>query len=982
MQQEFVASRNVYLDRDQQGTVRQLRHIDAPFVSRAATPQLVAADYLHQFGDLLQLPTTELDHLSLSPSAEPEDVGVELRYLGEKHQFDTATVAYHQTALGLPVFEAGLAVQMATAPFRVMSSQSTQHPDIHVERPDADALKQAESISPGQLAHALGVHPRAAAAESTDRTSPVIERRQLIVYRYDAGRVQRDGPAASGKNKGGEPGLVADESSLPWLPLPPVPDFIRDGEHRVCTKIDFVLPLTAWGALHWTAILDVETLAVLYLRPHVDDVTGLVFDIDPVTTNGGPLPSANSAALNPVRVAETLLGLTAPTAGTQTLTGDTVALIDSEAPTIGAPTELGGTNFDFDARSDNFSAVNAYVHCDRFFRLVDSMGFVRSNYFSGSSFPSSIDHRGRMNTTTGIEVNAHCVGTTGGAGIQQTTFALADTGDSAHPIGIADDYRVVLHELAGHGVLYNHVSSANFGFSHSAGDSIAAILSDPGSQAPDRLVTFPWVNIGRRHDRVPSGGWGWAGDIALHPFDFTLDRGGYNNEQILSSTMFRIYRSLGGDSADINTQRFAARMTTYLILRAIGTLTSATNPATAAGFETALETADSGDWVSENLTGGAYRKVIRWAFEKQGMFQPSGTATPNNNVGAPPAVDVYVDDGRAGEYQYQPVFWDNQKVWNRTAADGGTTHQDPIVNRTNYAYVKIKNRGTQTATNVVVKAFHANPAAGLSYPNDWIPMTTAQLAGADVPANNAAEITVGSFAWTPSHVGHECMFMVVSANGDASNVNNIAAGDSIPEWRLVPHDNNIGQRNVAPVPGGGTSGLAEEFNGLSFELKNPLTTAAVMQVEPTLPPLLAERGWALSLMNRGGATFKLEPGESREIVMQLQRGTDFTADDVEKAAERTIRVAARADGILVGGMSYELDPKLRYPTRFGGKTNPRPGEPGHEHDENCGCERDDRVDDVAETLMHFLKGRHQRVREVEIRKVIVEIEFDDCDDDD
>ena len=82
MQQEFVAGRNVYLDRDQQGTVRQLRHIDAPFVSKASTPQLVAADYLHQFGDLLQLPTSELDHLSLSPSAEPEDVGVELRYLG------------------------------------------------------------------------------------------------------------------------------------------------------------------------------------------------------------------------------------------------------------------------------------------------------------------------------------------------------------------------------------------------------------------------------------------------------------------------------------------------------------------------------------------------------------------------------------------------------------------------------------------------------------------------------------------------------------------------------------------------------------------------------------------------------------------------------------------------------------------------------------------------------------------------------------
>jgi hypothetical protein len=165
------------------------------------------------------------------------------------------------------------------------------------------------------------------------------------------------------------------------------------------------------------------------------------------------------------------------------------------------------------------------------------------------------------------------------------------------------------------------------------------------SQASDRFVTFPWVNIGRRHDRLPSGGWGLGWQHRLASVR-APDGGGYNNEQILSSTLFRLYRSLGGDSSDINTQRFAARMTVYLILRAIGTLTPATNPSTAAGFETALESADAGDWVSENITGGAYRKVIRWAFEKQGMFQPAGTATPNNNVGAPPAVDVYIDDGR------------------------------------------------------------------------------------------------------------------------------------------------------------------------------------------------------------------------------------------------------------------------------------------------------------------------------------------------
>jgi hypothetical protein len=998
MEQEFRTDRNVYLDKDRFGKVRQLRHIDAPFVSGARTPQLAASEYLHQFADLLELQPSALDHLGSIASTRPENIGVELRYLSESQQFDTATVAYNQTALGLPVFEAGVAVQMKMDPFRVLTSQSTQHDKVEVKKPSADTLKRAEALQPAQLARALGLHVQAGGPEQPRAKSPItIERRELVIYQYEADNVQRDAPHRVGVENGGGNGrggngaarrrLVAaeavhdfNEQSMPSLPLPAIPDSIREGEHYVSIKVDFALSLPAWGTLNWTAILDVDQLAVLYVRPHVDDVNGLVFEVDPITTNGGPLPNSTSAALNPIRVSRQLLGLSAPAGGTQSLTGDTVSLIDSETPGVAGPTEPGGTNFDFDARTNNFSAVNAYVHCDRFFRLVDSMGFPRSTYFSGTTFPSSVDHRGSINVTTGIEVNAHCVGTTGGKGILRTTFALADTGDTTNPIGIADDYRVVLHELAGHGVLYNHVESANFRFAHSAGDSVAAILSDPGTQAPDRFVTFPWVNIGRRHDRLPSGGWGWNGNIAVNPFAAGIDGGGYNNEQILSSTMFRLYRSLGGDSSDLNTQRFAARMAVYLILRAIGTLSKVSNPATAAGFETAMETADAGDWVSENITGGAYRKVIRWAFEKQGMFQAGSPALPNNNVGAPPAVDVYIEDGRGGEYQYQPVFWDNHSIWNRTASDGGTAHQVPITNRTNYAYVKIKNRGSVVATNVVVKAFKANPAAGLSYPVDWTPMTTTQLTAPNVPANNATEITVGPFAWTPTHVGHECIFMIVSASGDASNVDNIAPGDTIPEWRLVPHDNNIGQRNVSPVSGGGTSGLVADFAGKSFEMKNPLTKTAVMHLEATLPALLVERGWKLAFTNRGGTTFKLQPGEGQQVQMHLEKGRDFTADDVEQANDRMIRVVARADGILIGGMSYQLDPALKPPRQRGDDDNPAPGQPGHTHDEHCGCESDQRVDDLAETLMGHLKRRNLRVREVEVRKVIVEIEFEDCDD--
>lgn len=81
-------------------------------------------------------------------------------------------------------------------------------------------------------------------------------------------------------------------------------------------------------------------------------------------------------------------------------------------------------------------------------------------------------------------------------------------------------------------------------------------------------------------------------------------------------------------------------------------LQATTNPANALAFEQAMENGDASDWHSlnplETHAGGAYMKVIRWAFEKQGLFQLPGTATPNNSIGNPPLVDAYINDGRNG----------------------------------------------------------------------------------------------------------------------------------------------------------------------------------------------------------------------------------------------------------------------------------------------------------------------------------------------
>ena len=112
---------------------------------------------------------------------------------------------------------------------------------------------------------------------------------------------------------------------------------------------------------------------------------------------------------------------------------------------------------------------------------------------------------------------------------------------------------------------------------------------------------------------------------------------------------------------------------------------------------------------------------------------------------------------------------------------------------TNFAYVKIKNRGTTTARDVTVKAFHHRHSAGQIYPTDWKPMTTAELVAPDIAANSAVEITVGPFACRPSDK-RDCMIMAASARGDASNIAHFHQGKTIPEWRLVPHDNNIAKR--------------------------------------------------------------------------------------------------------------------------------------------------------------------------------------------
>jgi zinc metalloprotease ZmpB len=250
---------------------------------------------------------------------------------------------------------------------------------------------------------------------------------------------------------------------------------------------------------------------------------------------------------------------------------------------------------------------------------------------------------------------------------------------------------------------------------------------------------------------------------------------------------------------------------------------------------------------------------------------------------------------------------------------------------------------------------------------DWQAMTTATVA---VPGSLAAggSAIVGPFEWIPSEIGHECMLMSVSADGDLSNIDPAgalpcAAGPT-PDEQLARFDNNIGQRNVAPVAGGGgIKGLVASFIGRHFWVGNPYNREIRVDLDVTLPPLLASRGWQAALCSPGGASFTLPPRGSRKAEIGLVAGADFSPADVQAAGEQTgIVVCAKTGGYVFGGITYQLDPQLAEPA----PELPQPA-PCHE-----GCTK------AAHRLLDCLDLPVGKVRSVRVKKVSVDIEIDDC----
>jgi hypothetical protein len=606
-----------------------------------------------------------------------------------------------------------------------------------------------------------------------------------------------------------------------------------DGSGRlgVAVSATVFIPVASGDSIAHRLLIDLlPAVALARKTPIVSACAGYAFLSDPVTKTGSfrLRPDSGADLLNPERDPVALLDLKHVGGGRRELSGPRVRVLSPAALGHDYDPPVRTPPFAFSSRTNEFAAVSAYCHCDSMMQLVEQFGFVLSDYFKKVALPLTVEHRAKMLTGPGARdgrgINAYVTpfrtDNLAPPWDVRMLFGLADFADSwNHPLGLAADIRFVWHEFC-HVLILAATGSTEFDFAHSAGDALGAIMSDPTSKlsTPWRGVTFPFIQLPlRRHDRKVDDGWGWNGTLyeKPHPTYGLRDPAGYNSEQILSSTVFQLYLAAGGDAvrpnadggleADVDVRRATAYYIAYLIVSAIASLAHVAIQSTGEvnHLATALMDADVGtpylDYDGARRLGGMLHKVIRWAFEKQGLYQtaPNGR---KDEPGSPPSIDIYVDDRRKGNYEYCNDWQALPAVlWVRHAADGQPGDQAPRPGYVNYVYVYLGNRGDQPAiaSSVDVLAAVGDATDTWDGHSGYWQELQGSNATMDVPPGERSAM-FGPFEWTPKAGVNNGLLARATAAGDRSNIdagsNLPCAAGPVPLTLLVRADNNLGFR--------------------------------------------------------------------------------------------------------------------------------------------------------------------------------------------
>ena len=581
---------------------------------------------------------------------------------------------------------------------------------------------------------------------------------------------------------------------------------------------------------------------------------GYVFDSDPMTKLGAaayaPMrPHRPLAAFDAQRVHVQFPNLQPNQQGKYPLEDDNVIVTNSRYVDVKKGVPSGDAPFEIDplvnatTRTDVSAAVNAYYHASQLFALLNLLGITPAAYFK--FVPKKLWVRYRSGITPGPgkdgnTINAQVTITPAALPYFKGQFIALDTADARieerlaladqhisprrWPLGMACEPRWHWHEVS-HVLLAAAVGELELRFAHSGGDGISAIYFDPASAlATDpnwRGVTFPWVKLpARRHDRPVKAGWGWSGSLyqadRFYVSPGFCDKRTYWTEQILSSSLFRLYRAIGGDTVDgkglpaAGARSAAAEHSLFLIIQAIAALGPAvvTPALTAEDFVAALIGVDAGTSKFGTRFGGMVRKVIRWAFQQQGLYQPANKTLPANEAGAPDKVDLHIESCRVQtDGTYTPIAFPGTQwqananaMWNRKNDDGNPTDESARANKENHLRLAVRNLGTIAANNADAMLYWCRMPDATTVPAFDV---TKWDASARVTKNVAAGAQqLYKLKWKPAGPGYYAVLAMASNADDRANIDPAnalpcsQAGAAMDTAQLVAWDNNLALRVI------------------------------------------------------------------------------------------------------------------------------------------------------------------------------------------
>ncbi|WP_254625171.1 M36 family metallopeptidase [Myxococcus sp. CA051A] len=211
-------------------------------------------------------------------------------------------------------------------------------------------------------------------------------------------------------------------------------------------------------------------------------------------------------------------------------------------------------------------------------------------------------------------------------------------------------------------------------------------------------------------------------------------------------------------------------------------------------------------------------------------------------------------------------MWESEDIWVRNSTTNGP-HENPEFGQTNYVHVKVRNRSTVAAHNVVVKVYGTNAATSTSWPAGWTELGQATVVY--LPGGADDEVVV---EWNPAVQGHYCLLARLVTPADPMTTLEIGN----PDYN-TRQNNNIIWRNtnvVNMVPFG--------FSNATFILRNTLREARQFNVRFRELNVDVKRPFI------GRGTIVVDLGQELTALWEKNGGK---AEGIERVGETQFRVA-------------------------------------------------------------------------------------------